>query len=82
MRQNRFEKAKQLGLIPEGAQLSENIPNAPKWDDLSEKRTKTVRHKHGGHCRYDRSHGLPHRKVYRIPDSEGNDGEYHFYCHL
>ena len=32
MRQNRFEKAKQLGLIPEGAQLNENIPNAKKWD--------------------------------------------------
>ena len=37
MRQNRFEKAKQLGLIPEGAQLNENIPNAKKWDDLSKK---------------------------------------------
>ena len=40
MRQNRFEKAKQLGLIPEGALLNENIPNAKKWDDLSEKEQK------------------------------------------
>lgn len=36
MRQDRFEKAKQLGLIPESAKLNENIPNAPKWDNLSE----------------------------------------------
>ncbi len=40
MRQSRFEKAKQLGLIPEGAQLNENIPNTKKWDDLSEKEQK------------------------------------------
>jgi len=40
MRQSRFEKAKQLGLIPEGAHLNENIPNAKKWDNLSEKEQK------------------------------------------
>jgi len=40
MRQNRFEKAKQLGLIPEGAQLNEDIPEAKKWDDLSEREQK------------------------------------------
>jgi arylsulfatase/uncharacterized sulfatase len=37
MRQKRFEKAKQLGLIPEGAQLNENIPISKNWDDLSER---------------------------------------------
>ena len=40
MRQDRFEKAKQLGLIPEGAQLNENIPEAKKWIELSEKEQK------------------------------------------
>lgn len=40
IRQNRFEKAKQLGLIPESAQLNENIPNTEKWDDLSDEKQK------------------------------------------
>ena len=38
MRQNRFEKAKQMGLIPEDAQLNEkDIPVTEKWDALSVK---------------------------------------------
>jgi len=40
MRQHRFEKAKQLGLIPESAQLNENIPKSKKWDDLSKREQK------------------------------------------
>ncbi len=38
MRQNRFEKAKQRGLIPEGAQLNEDIPVSKNWDELSDKK--------------------------------------------
>ncbi len=38
MRQTRFIKAKQMGLIPEGAQLNEkDIPVTKKWDALSAK---------------------------------------------
>ena len=40
MRQNRFEKAKQLGLIPQSAQLNENIPISKKWDDLRKREQK------------------------------------------
>ncbi len=40
MRQDRFKKAKQIGLIPENAQLNEDIPEAKKWDELSEKEQK------------------------------------------
>lgn len=40
MRKNRFERAKKLGLIPESAQLSDNIPNATKWNALSKKEQK------------------------------------------
>ncbi len=41
MRQNRFEKAKQMGLIPESAQLNEkDIPVTKKWDALSAKEQK------------------------------------------
>lgn len=40
MREDRFEKAKQLGLIPESAQLNKNIPESKNWDDLSEKEQK------------------------------------------
>lgn len=40
MRQDRFEKAKQLGLIPESAQLNKDIPRTKKWDDLSEREQK------------------------------------------
>jgi len=40
MRQNRFERAKQLGLIPESAQLNDDIPISKKWDDLSKKEQK------------------------------------------
>ena len=40
MRKNRFEKAKKMGLIPESAQLSDNIPKAKKWNELSEKEQK------------------------------------------
>jgi arylsulfatase/uncharacterized sulfatase len=41
MRQNRFEKAKQMGLIPEDAQLNvKDIPVAKKWDALPAKEQK------------------------------------------
>ena len=37
MRLNRFEKAKQLGLIPERAQLNKNIPVSKNWEDLNKR---------------------------------------------
>lgn len=40
MRKNRFERAKKIGLIPESAQLSDNIPEAKKWTELSKKEQK------------------------------------------
>lgn len=38
LRERRFAKAKELGIIPEGAQLNANIPPAKQWDNLSEKK--------------------------------------------
>ncbi len=37
LRQKRFEKAKQLGFIPQNAQFSDAFPQFKKWEDLSEK---------------------------------------------
>jgi len=36
LRQNRFEKAKQLGFIPENAKFTDVFPQFKKWEDLSE----------------------------------------------
>jgi arylsulfatase/uncharacterized sulfatase len=37
LRQKRFERAKQLGFIPESAQFSDVFPQFKKWEELSEK---------------------------------------------
>ncbi len=37
IRQNRFERAKQLGFIPESAPFSDAFPQFKKWEELSEK---------------------------------------------
>lgn len=36
LKQQRFEKAKQLGIIPQDAQLGDMRPELQKWDELSE----------------------------------------------
>jgi arylsulfatase/uncharacterized sulfatase len=40
LRQDRFEKAKKLGIIPANAQINAMFPTFRKWDDLSEKDKK------------------------------------------
>jgi len=40
LRQDRFEKAKQLGLIPQSAGLNDIFPQFNKWEELPEKRQK------------------------------------------
>ncbi len=40
MRESRFEKAKQLGIIPESAQLNDDIPEFKDWDEMNPKKQK------------------------------------------
>lgn len=88
MRQRRFEKAKQLGLIPESAQLNENIPNAEKWDDLSEKEQKryatsmavtagmieAMDYHIGRYIDYLTENGLMENTIFIVTSDNGPDG--------
>jgi arylsulfatase/uncharacterized sulfatase len=88
MRQNRFIRAKELGLIPEGAQLSENIPISKKWDDLSAKEQKqyatsmamtagmleAMDYHIGRYIKYLSEKGLLENTVFFITSDNGPDG--------
>lgn len=41
LRQSRYEKAKQLGIIPESAQLNDVFPEFEKWEDVSSKKQES-----------------------------------------
>jgi len=88
MRQNRFEKAKQLGLIPENAQLNENIPEAKQWNELSEKQQKSyvrgmslaagmieaMDYHIGRYMEYLKKEGLMENTIFIITSDNGPDG--------
>lgn len=89
MRQNRFEKAKQMGLIPENAQLNENdIPFAEKWDELSAGEQKlyatsmavtagmleAMDYHIGRYVEYLTENGLLENTVFIVTSDNGPDG--------
>lgn len=89
MRQNRFEKAKQMGLIPKEAQLNEeDIPFAKKWDDLSAKEQKqyatsmavtagmleAMDYHIGRYIDYLSQQGLLENSVFIVTSDNGPDG--------
>jgi arylsulfatase/uncharacterized sulfatase len=88
MRQNRFEKAKLLGLIPESAPLNGNIPISEKWDDLSKKEQKkyatsmavtagmieAMDYHIGRYVTYLSENGLLENTVFFVTSDNGPDG--------
>jgi len=89
MRQNRFEKAKQMGLIPESAQLNEkDIPFADKWEDISPKQQKlyatsmavtagmleAMDYHIGRYMEYLSEKGLLENTVFIVTSDNGPDG--------
>ena len=88
MRQNRFQKAKELGLIPEGAQLNENIPVSKKWEELSANEQKqyaismamtagmleAMDYHIGRYVNYLSEKGLLENTVFIITSDNGPDG--------
>jgi arylsulfatase A-like enzyme len=89
MRQNRFEKAKQMGLIPQNAQLNEkDIPVAKKWDALSAKEQKqyatsmavtagmleAMDYHIGRYIEYLSKKGLLENTVFIVTSDNGPDG--------
>jgi len=89
MRQTRFEKAKQMGLIPEGAQLNEkDIPISKKWEELSAKQQKlyatsmavtagmleAMDYHIGRYIEYLSEKGLLENTVFIVTSDNGPDG--------
>lgn len=88
MRKNRFERAKKIGLIPESAQLSDNIPNAKKWNELSEKEQKeyttsmavtagmleAMDYHIGRYIEYLTKKGLMENTIFIVTSDNGPDG--------
>lgn len=89
MRQNRFEKAKKMGLIPEDAQLNtKDIPVSKKWDDLSAKEQKlyatsmavtagmleAMDYHIGRYIEYLSMRGLLEKTVFIVASDNGPDG--------
>ncbi len=88
MRQDRFEKAKQLGLIPESAQLNEDIPRTKKWDDLSEREQKNyvtsmavtagmieaMDYQIGRYIEYLTKEGMMENTIFIVTSDNGPDG--------
>lgn len=89
MRQKRFEKAKQMGLIPASAQLNDkDIPVAKKWDALSAKEQKqyatsmavtagmleAMDYHIGRYIEYLSKEGLLENTVFIVTSDNGPDG--------
>lgn len=88
MRKNRFEKAKELSLIPKSAQLSDNIPSAKKWNELSKKEQKeyttsmavtagmleAMDYHIGRYIEYLTNKGMMENTIFIITSDNGPDG--------
>jgi len=88
LRQKRFEKAKQLGFIPENAQFSDVFPQFKKWEELSEKEKEyhsmnmavtagmleAMDHHIGRYIEYLTQKGLMENTIFIVTSDNGPDG--------
>lgn len=88
MREDRFEKAKELGLIPESADLSQNIPESKDWAELSDKEKnqyvtsmavtagmiEAMDYHIGRYVKYLTEQGLMENTVFIVTSDNGPDG--------
>lgn len=88
IRRKRFDKAKQLGLIPDSAQLGNVFPNFKKWDELSTKEKQTyainmavvagmleaMDYHIGRYVEYLNKEGMMENTVFIITSDNGPDG--------
>jgi arylsulfatase/uncharacterized sulfatase len=88
LRQKRFERAKQLGFIPESAQFSDAFPQFKKWEELSEKEKKahstnmavtagmleSMDHHIGRYIAYLTQKGLMENTIFIVTSDNGPDG--------
>ena len=88
LRQKRFEKAKELGFIPENAQFTDVFPQFKKWEELSEKEKEfhstnmavtagmleAMDYHIGRYIEYLTQKGLMENTVFIVTSDNGPDG--------
>ncbi|MFN0200582.1 MAG: sulfatase-like hydrolase/transferase [Bacteroidia bacterium] len=88
LRQKRFEKAKQLGFIPQSAQFSDVFPQFKKWEELSEKEKEShstnmavtagmleaMDYHIGRYIEYLTKKGLMENTIFIVTSDNGPDG--------
>jgi arylsulfatase/uncharacterized sulfatase len=88
IRQKRFERAKQLGFIPESAQFADAFPQFKKWEELSEKEKKahstnmavtagmleSMDYHIGRYIAYLTQKGLMENTIFIVTSDNGPDG--------
>lgn len=88
LRQKRFEKAKQLGFIPQNTQLSDVFPQFKKWEELSEKEKEShstnmavtagmleaMDYHIGRYMEYLTQKGLMENTIFIVTSDNGPDG--------
>ncbi len=88
MRKQRYEKAKQLGIIPEGAEMNPSFDSFRKWDELPEDKQQqyvidiamtagmleAVDHHVGRYIDYLAEKGLAENTVFVVTSDNGPDG--------
>ncbi len=88
LREKRFQKAKQLGFIPESAQFADVFPQFKKWEELSEKEREyhisamavtagmleAMDHHIGRYIEYLTQKGLMENTIFIVTSDNGPDG--------
>ena len=81
-REKTFARQKELGIIPQDAELSRHDPDVPDWNTLSDRREETLRPHDGSLRRFPDPHRLPLRPAVQLPEDDRRAGQHADHVHL